>query len=170
VDKYVVVCDCTGGPNPWHIAWIDDERSHGGSVVVAAVSRYTKAVRSEPNKRGGTTLYTIGCVGCGRGFSDGLTDQTAGEVLDRVIPLRENFAICSVPALMQPEPEWSEEEQRERREYGYRKIDAALGYSNEPPKDPRWYPPATVFEDRHAIPLQALCEIVGQLRVRGKGR
>jgi hypothetical protein len=166
VDKYVVVCDCNGGPNPWRIAWIDDGRSHGGSVVVNSVSRYTKAVRSEPNKRGGTTLYTIGCVSCGKGFP--WTDQTAGEVLDKVIPERGKLPVYSVPAPMQPQLELSEEEQRERREYRYRKIDAALGYSNEPPKDPRWYPAATLFEDRHAIPLLVLCEIVRQLRVRGK--
>ena len=166
MDKYVVVCDCNGGPNPQRIAWIDDERSDGGSVVVAAVSRYTKQVRSEPNKRGGNTLYTLGCVSCGKRLE--WTDQTAGEVLDKVIPLRGDLAVYSVPSPIQPEPELSEEDQRERREYGRRKIDASLGYSEDPPKDPRWHRPATLFEDRHAIPLLALCEIVRQIRVRGK--
>jgi hypothetical protein len=169
MDRYVVLCDCDGGPNPRLIAWIDDQRGHGGAVFVNAVSRYTKAVRNEPNKRGGTTLYTIGCVGCGKGLPRGLTDETAGEVLDKfVIPYRDRLAVCSVPALMQPEPEWSEEEQRERREYRHRKIDAALGYSSEPPRDPRWYPPATLFEDRHAIPLLLLCQAVSRIRDRGK--
>jgi hypothetical protein len=170
--KYVVLCDCDGMiPNPRIIAWITDERPRGGSVAVTAVSRYTKSVRNEPNKRGGTTLYTIGCVACGKGFANGVTDETMAAALDRIIPKRSDLEVRSVPAPVQPEPELSEDEQQERREYGRRKITVIVSGDPhaDPLRDPRWYTAPTVFEERHIIPLLVLCEVVSHLRVRGKG-
>jgi hypothetical protein len=164
--RYAIVCDCVALRL---VAWIDDDRRGSGSVTVGALNRFTKAVRNKENKRGGTTLYTNGCIDCGKYLE--WTEQTVGEVLDayaQMTPEWGNPPVIHVPAPIQPERDLSADEQQARREYRLRMVDAALGNAEPPQRDPRWYKPATVFEDRYRLDLSKVCDLNRRLRERGK--
>jgi hypothetical protein len=97
MNRYVVLCDCDGNRNRRTIAWIDDERPHG-SVRIESHTSFTAIVRV-PNQRGGRINYRIRCKACGKEVF--LSETTAGDIIDRLAPIRDTLEVASIPALDQ---------------------------------------------------------------------
>jgi hypothetical protein len=112
MDRYVVLCDCDGGPQPRVIATIDDDRAHGGPIHLApSVGEYGEtghlSVKFVSNRRGDTqTPVRLHCGGrCGKDIRE-ITDSTAGEVIDKVAPHRSMLPVVQFPSYDDFGPGW----------------------------------------------------------------
>lgn len=97
MSKYVVLCDCGKPPAPYIVAaWIDDNRTDGGSVDVYA-TKMMKSFRLHPNRGGGMHEYQFGCPRCGKKPLN-LAQDTVAEMLDTLIlPTRHMLEVKDIP-------------------------------------------------------------------------
>jgi hypothetical protein len=163
MSNYVVLCDCDGDPNPRIIAWIDDDRPNGGRVRVDSNTGFTMSRRNVPNIRGGVDDFGIQCYGCRKAVR--LSDARAGEVLDKIQPIRDTLEVRGIPALDQPAAELSDDERTARFEAAQAEISAQLRGDRRADTSARRpvVPDATLFETRYVIPFAQLCYIVTKL-------
>lgn len=112
-DRYLVQCDCDGGPRPRVIARIDDDRANGGRLRLApSVAQYETGQLSVDfvhNRRGDDqTPVRLHCGGqCGRDIN-AITDSTAGDIIDKIAPRRNMLAVVQFPPYADFGPGWDD--------------------------------------------------------------
>jgi hypothetical protein len=155
VSKYIVLCDyCEGGE--MIVAWIDDNRPSGGGVdIVAGYNGFKKFKPFVANRRGGQMDYRLRCS-CNKEVP--WSETTAGDVIDKIAPFRDQLETIAIPVFPQQPPGLSEDEQAEQRQkrLHYR----LLALMDEHSLD------AALFGTRYVIPFSLLCSINSKLDKR----
>lgn len=103
--QYRVVCDCDGA-NPDGVARIADSRTIDGEIVVMSPGGFELRWSTDPVNRRGDHFapHRLRCVGRCRREVHEITARTVGEVLDRIVPIRDCLVVEQVSE--QERPEW----------------------------------------------------------------
>jgi hypothetical protein len=158
-----VLCGCEEKPSSRIIAWIDDLRPDAEHVFIESNTGYTKALRNSQSAAGAWHSYGIGCRACQRHMN--LSEATADEIIDKLIPIRNTLEIQPIPSLDQPDRR--SDEQRAADLIRARKLlDDQLHGRGTPIQSEPHAGPFEVYENRYVIPFDLLDPMVKEMRSR----
>jgi len=168
VSRYAVLCGCDGTTQRI-IAWIDDDRPRHDHVVVASNTDFLRARGVRPNKRGGLLSYSMRCAGCHANVN--ISEATADEVIDRIVPHADGLECRPIPSLRQPDTRSGEQRSADIAHAKKLIEDQLYGRVQPLPSPPAPITPnATNFEMRRVIPFDVFLQIVSGLRDRRQTR
>lgn len=126
MNRYVVLCDCESGGQPREIAYIDDDRTEGGSIHIdpnvfeLETRQYFRGTTVTPNRRGDPNgSVTLRCSAC-RHTTPTITDARVGDIVDSIIG---KLAIAAVQLAVYPSRPWDEPAEGFEDEYRQALLD-----------------------------------------------